>query len=146
MLIETSIDIDAPTDRVWAALIDFSTYEQWNPLTPRVRGEPKEGEIVALTVHLGGQWMKRRHQVSRADGAALCWTITGPRWLMHGERCQTLTDLGDGRSRYSNREAVHGLAGVFVQLFMKGTLRRALEAVGAGLKAHVESAQGASSG
>ena len=139
MLIETSIDIDAPLDRVWAALVDFDRYEEWNPLTVCVRGEPRAGEIVTLTVHLAGQWMKRRHQVSRADGAALCWTITGPQWLMHGERCQTLTDLGGGRTRYANREGVHGLAGPLVGLFMRGAVRRALEATGAGLKRYVES-------
>lgn len=138
MLIETSIDIDAPLDRVWAALVDFDRYPEWNPLTVKVRGEPREGETVRLTVHLGGQRMKRTHRVSRADGTALCWTIEGPQWLMHGERCQTLTDLGDGRTRYANREGVHGLAGPFVALTFRGTIRRALEATGEALKAFVE--------
>ena len=144
MIIETSIDIDAPAATVWAALVDFARYPEWNPLTVKVVGEPRVGEAVRLTVQLGGQRMKRTHAVSRADGTALCWTILGgPAWLIRGERCQTVRDLGEGRSRYANREVVQGAAGPFVALVFGGAIRRALEATGAALRARVEGPENA---
>ncbi len=139
MLVETSIEIDAPLNRVWEALIDFGRYPEWNPLTVRVLGEPRVEEVVTLHVHLGGREMTRKHVISRADGHALCWTIrTRKPWLMRGERCQTLTDLGDGRCRYANREEVLGMVSPIVSAGFGKAVRRGLEAVGEALKAHVE--------
>ncbi len=143
MVLTTSIDIAAPPEVVWETLADFSTYADWNPLTPRVDGSLDVGETVTLTVRLGGNKMKRKHTLSRADGTALCWTIqSGAPWLIRGERCQTLTDLGDGTTRYENEERVEGLVGPLVKLTYGRTIQSALEAVGEGLKAHVEALAG----
>ena len=93
MRIQTSIDIDAPCEKVWAILVDFPNYEAWNPLTVKVKGEAKVDAVVKLHVQLGGQRMVRSHVISRVDeNEALCWTIrTRQPWLMRGERCQTIT-------------------------------------------------------
>ncbi|WP_396610977.1 SRPBCC family protein [Haloferax sp. S1W] len=45
----TSIEIDAPPERVWDVLVDFDHYHEWNPFM-RVAGRPNEG--ATLTVHL----------------------------------------------------------------------------------------------
>ena len=140
MIIRTSIDIDAPPGKVWDLLGEFGTYGEWNPLTPRIDGELAEGAVVTLHVRLGGQKMVRKHVVSRVEQArAICWTIRTRRpWLLRGERCQTLEDLGEGRCRYANEERVHGLASWLVALFFRGKVRRSIEAVGEALKSRVE--------
>ena len=140
MRIQTSIDIDAPAEKVWAILVDFPTYEKWNPLTVKVKGEARVEEVVKLHVQLGGQRMVRSHVISRVDAnEALCWTIrTRQPWLMRGERCQTLTSLENGGCRYDNDERVEGLASVFIRLFFTGKIRAALEQVGEGLKERAE--------
>lgn len=118
-------------------LSDFSTYPDWNPLTVRVDGPAKEGEIVRLTVLLGGSKMKRTHRVSRADGTALCWTIeTGATWFMHGERCQTLTPTESG-CLYENDERVEGFISPIVELFYGKKVHAALEEVGVALRDHL---------
>ncbi|MDP6934840.1 MAG: SRPBCC domain-containing protein [Myxococcota bacterium] len=141
MRITTSIDIDAPVDTVWAILADFASYETWNPLTVRIDGEPRVDEVVTLHVELGGKSTVRKHVISRVEpGAALCWTIrTRKPWLMRGERCQTLEELGEGRCRYVNEECVEGLVSWIVALTYKGTIRQALEACGQALKTRSES-------
>ena len=137
MRIETHTDIAASVDEVWALLGDTSTYGDWNPLTPRVDGPLDVGSRVTLHVRLGGMKMKRVHEVSRYAPGALCWTITPRTFLMHGERCQTLEATPEG-CRYTNVEVVEGWLGPLVALFYGGTVRRALEAVGDGLKAAAE--------
>lgn len=143
MRIQTQIEIDAPADKVFEILTDFERYPEWNPLTVRIDGAPKVGEVLKLHVSISGQSMVRKHVVSRVDApTALCWTIrTKQPWLMRGERCQTVEDLGDGRCRYSNDEQVLGLSSWLVILMgFKGKIRAALEATGAALKDRAENA------
>jgi hypothetical protein len=140
MIIRTSIDIEAPANKIWELLGDFGTYGAWNPLTPRIDGDLIEGSVVTLHVRLGGQKMVRKHIISRVEKArAICWTIRSRwPWLLRGERCQTLEELGDGRCRYANEERVHGLASWLVALFFRGKIRGSIAAVGEALKAQVE--------
>ena len=102
-------------------------------------GKPEAGEIVQLTVELGGSRMKRVHRVSRADGQALCWTIeSAAPWFLRGERCQTLTPTATG-CRYENDERVEGLVSPLVELFYARKVQAALEAVGEALRDHLAS-------
>jgi hypothetical protein len=141
MLISTSIDIDAAAETVWAMLLDFESYPEWNPLTVGVEGRPIVGEVVKLHVDLGGQKMTRKHVISRVEKeSALCWTIrTKKPWLMRGERCQTLETLGEGKCRYRNEERVEGLVSFIVAISHKAKIRQGLERLGEALKKRAES-------
>src|SRR5690348_16322240 len=46
--IDTQIIIDAPPQRVWAVLIDFARYPEWNPFIRRIQGEPKAGGTLSV--------------------------------------------------------------------------------------------------
>jgi hypothetical protein len=142
MRLQTSIDIDAPAERVWATLVDFGSYEAWNPFVIRVRGAPIVGEAVRLTVNLAGRKMGRTHVVSRVEpDTTLAWTIqTQAPWWIHGERIQRVERLGPDRCRYTNDEQVHGVMGAIVGPLMGSAVRAGLEAAGRGLKAHCERA------
>jgi hypothetical protein len=136
MLIETEIEIEASVESVWALLIDFEGYEKWNPLTVNIEGKPIVGEVVKLHVKLADTSMIRKHVISRVESnTALCWTIRTRRpWLMRGERCQTLEDLGSHRCMYRNSERVEGLTSVIVAWFYKKKIRQGIESVGLTLK------------
>ncbi len=140
MVIHTTIDIDAPPERVWAALSDFAAYPDWNPLTVKVEGELVVDAVVKLHVDLGGDLLVRKHVISRVDPhQALCWIVrTRKPWLMRGERCQRIEDLGDGRSRFTNEEGVFGLTSYIVALTHKGRIRAGLEAMSQALKERAE--------
>lgn len=47
--IETEILIDAPPERVWAALADYAAYPSWNPYIFRIEGSASAGSVI--TVH-----------------------------------------------------------------------------------------------
>jgi hypothetical protein len=46
--IETEIMIGAPITRVWAILIDFANYSQWNPYLIRIDGEAYAGTTIIV--------------------------------------------------------------------------------------------------
>ncbi len=140
MLIETSIAIDTSVEDVWSALVDFKGYEAWNPLTPRVEGEARVGEVVTLSISLLGLRMTRLHRISRVESPhMLAWTIESRLgWWLRGERRQFLEASTEGGCVYKNEEEICGLGSLFVKLFLGKVLRRSLDAVGLGLKRRVE--------
>ncbi|PZG17125.1 SRPBCC domain-containing protein [Nonomuraea aridisoli] len=50
--IRTEIHISATPEQVWAILVDFTAYPEWNPLTPGLRGEPVPGSRLTLPTAL----------------------------------------------------------------------------------------------
>jgi hypothetical protein len=144
MHIHTTHDIAASAEAVFAALLAFADYGDWNPLSYRVSGTPAEGELVELRVKLGGQKMKRTHRISRVQAPTetepgdLCWTIiSATPWLMRGERCQRVIPTGPQSCRYENDERVEGLAGPIVGLFFGAKVRAGIEAIGPALATYV---------
>jgi len=47
---ENSIDIWAPSERVWAVLTTFADYPQWNPLYVGIEGRPTLGSKLSVTI------------------------------------------------------------------------------------------------
>lgn len=48
--ITTQIEINAPASEVWAALMNFQDYPQWNPFLIGVEGVAEEGQILTCTI------------------------------------------------------------------------------------------------
>jgi hypothetical protein len=53
--ISTEITINAPADKVWEELTDFSKYPDWNPFLKKVTGEIKKGSKIEAEFHTKGQ-------------------------------------------------------------------------------------------
>ena len=49
----TRVDIEAPPAQVWAVLTDFSAYPIWNPFIYPVKGAPRPGSLLEMTIHHG---------------------------------------------------------------------------------------------
>src|SRR4051794_29126949 len=101
--ISSAIEIDAPVALVWSVLRDFDSYAEWNPFTVSVKTTLELGSPVDMEVRLRPP--RAMHQVEYVsafvEGERMCWGgHVGPRWFITADRCQVLTDLGDGRTRY----------------------------------------------
>jgi hypothetical protein len=48
--IETQIEIAAPAERVWSALMDFPSYPDWNPFITEIVGTPEPGARLRVRV------------------------------------------------------------------------------------------------
>lgn len=110
--LNTNIEIDAPANTVWEALIDFSRYSQWNPFIRSIRGEAKQGGQLEVFIQPpGGSGMTFRPVILEMQaGRELRWIgrllLPG---IFDGEHQFQLEPLGENRTRLIHRETFSGL-------------------------------------
>ena len=112
MQLQTEIEIDAPTERVWAALVELDSYEEWNPFIRRVSGalSPEQQLDITLTAGDGSEWTIRATLVAIDAPRELVWR--SKKWfrgLFDVEHSFRLLELGAARTRFVNGEQVTGL-------------------------------------
>jgi hypothetical protein len=113
------IELNAPLEKVWEAVIDFKNYHRWNSQLSYLAGEVVPGGRLHLKLAVAGatpyefkpdisQWQER---------AAFGWIArTGgiPR-LFDGEHFFEMKDLGNGRTLLVNREEYRGVLSLLMQ-------------------------------
>jgi hypothetical protein len=57
-LMETKIEADATPEEVWDVLMDFPSYQDWNPMVVAISGDPAPGSRVAVTIAMKGGRMR----------------------------------------------------------------------------------------
>lgn len=139
--IRAEVEICAPAERLFAILTDLAAYPEWNPFTPRVESTLRPGDPVHLHVRLRGPRMAHRVEIVTANEPPhrLCWGMKmGARWLMAAERCQTLTPLDEGRTRYVNEDVFRGFLSPLVSWVFRAALQRGFDDVAMALKKRAE--------
>ena len=140
--IRAEIEIDAPAEEIFEILTDLDAYPEWNPFTPRVESTLRPGDPVHLHVRLRGERLSHRIEYVSANErpAKLCWgAAIGARFLVTAERCQTLTPLDAGRTRYATIDEIRGWLTPLVLLLFGRAMQRGFEAVATALKQRAES-------
>jgi hypothetical protein len=139
--IETGITIEAPPERVWAILTDFSTYPDWNPFIRRVAGDVAVGERIEVTLQpADSKPQKFRPRVEALDPPhEFCWLGNlGVAGLFDGAHQFRLEAVSGGGTRFIHREEFGGiLAGVILR-FVGAKTRAGFEAMNAALKDRAE--------
>jgi hypothetical protein len=110
--IVTSIDINAPAEKVWDVLTDLRGHRAWDPFLVSLEGELTPGSTLTNTIRTpDGKTMVFRPRVLTVDpGRELRWAGTlGASFLFRGEHYFFVTDLGDGRARLTQGEEFSGL-------------------------------------
>jgi signal transduction histidine kinase len=97
-VLEHTIDIHAPPERVWEALVGFDAYGGWNPFMRSVAGEPEVGS--KLRIELAppeGRRIVVSPSVIVADpGRELRWRGALPLGLFTGEHAFVITPADEG--------------------------------------------------
>lgn len=113
---EATIDIDAPLEQVWAVMLDFPRYGEWNPFIVRAElaGPPGIGAALRLHVkwHDGAGATSGELLTELVPPTRLVYRFTGPLHalnLVRATRVQQLEPLPNNRTRYSTREDFSGL-------------------------------------
>lgn len=122
--ITSQIEIDAPAATVWAILMDFPAYGEWNPFIRGISGRPEVGARLEVRLQPpGGRAMTFKPTVLIAD------TNREFRWLgkllvkglFDGEHVFRIEPLGPDRVSFIQEES---FVGILVPL-LKGTLGQA---------------------
>ena len=109
--IRTEAKIAASPQAVWAVLADFDSYDQWNPLNIKAKGQAALGLKVPMTfLNLAspGKTMDQLVTVTTCEpGRALAWSGSVP-LLFKGRHHFTLTPEGEG-TLFEHGEDLDGL-------------------------------------
>jgi uncharacterized protein YndB with AHSA1/START domain len=94
----TEVEIAASTEAVWALLVDFEGYSEWNTWLPELHGEAVEGGHANGKVWLDGKLRRARHRVLQVEAPrTLCWRDAGATtWFVWARRCRFLSEREDG--------------------------------------------------
>ncbi|TMI51120.1 SRPBCC domain-containing protein [Candidatus Bathyarchaeota archaeon] len=110
--VSSEIVIEAPADRVWQVLTDFTKFPEWNPFIKKMSGEPRTGAKLEVRIEPpGGRAMTfKPKMVSVETNREMCWL--GKLWipgLFNGEHCFTIEALdekGVGQCRDQSRDVL----------------------------------------
>jgi uncharacterized protein YndB with AHSA1/START domain len=130
------VEIAAPAAFVWAVLVDFAHYPQWNPFTVRVDTTLELGAPVELTLASG---LVSREYIRVVDPPRRLRYDTGDELPgILGAREQWITGHGPRRCAYRTTDTFSGrhAARVFEQ--SGGWVKVGFDAVAHALKARVE--------
>ncbi len=117
--IKTQIEINAPLEAVWNQLIDFKSYNQWNPFITQISGTLATGAYLAVTIHPpdGKPMTFRPRVISAIANQEFIWR--GHLWikgLFDGTHFFHLENLSNGKTKL-----IHGehFSGLFVPIILK---------------------------
>jgi hypothetical protein len=146
--IESTVEIDAPPERVWSVLTDLAGFADWNPFILEASGELREGGRLSVRIQPpGGRAIGFRPTVTKFDpGRELRWLgKLGVRGIFDGEHSHHLEPTGVRATRYTQSERFSGV----LTWVSGGTLAKTLagfEAMNAALKERGERGVSCSSG
>lgn len=140
--LHTHIEIDAPAERVWKILTNFSAYQDWNPFIRSVIcAELKPGEMIeiALLPPGGEGWTFRPMLITVHPERELKWLgrlfLPG---LFDGEHCFTIEVVDSHHVRFVQSEKFRGLLVPFFKGLLEKT-RCGFEEMNRALKTRAES-------
>jgi len=109
-VIDTSIDINVPPERVWDVLVDFPRWEEWNPFIPAIDGDLEVGARLRLTVAPPG--MKPMEFTPRVfavrPGKEIIWGGSFLLFVYRGDHAIWIEPLPNGGTRFRQRERFMG--------------------------------------
>jgi len=111
----TSIDIDAPPERVWALAMDPNCLSEWVTIHRRLHGHddgpPRKGYAMEQTLHLRGVNFKVHWELVRCEYPFHAeWHGRGPA-RSHAETEYSLTANGRGGTHFGYRNDFRGPLG-----------------------------------
>jgi hypothetical protein len=140
--IRTEIEIDATPERVWSILIDFPSHAEWNPFIRSIKGVPKVGERLTISIQSqGSKGMTFRPTVLVViPNRELRWLgrlfLPG---IFDGEHSFEIGELALGRVRFIHGERFSGVLVPFAKSSLEGATKAGFLAMNQALKSRAES-------
>ena len=139
--IDTQIEINASTERVWSILMDFTGHARWNPFVRSIEGAPTVGESLNVFIHPPGSGgMRFQPKVLTVEPKReFRWKgkllIPG---LFDGEHFFMLEPKSDNRLIFRHGEVFSGLLVPFFRRSLDGATKHGFIAMNEALKRESE--------
>ena len=110
--VRSEIEINSNAESVWRILIDFATYDQWNPFINKIIGLPTEGSKIDIYIESpSGKNRKYSPRITKVEeGRELRWvgksSLPG---FLKAEHIFTIEELQPERVSFIQREIFDGL-------------------------------------
>ena len=138
----TDFEVEASDADIWAVLIDFKQYPQWNPSLPSISGELKEGSMVSLTLGLPGRSPLRVTAKIEQIQPKRLLTWRGKviaAWLFSGYRVFEIQALTPTKSKVTHVEDIGGLLAPLFKLLMGDAVQQSHDDFDQALRGRAES-------
>ncbi|PSQ08165.1 SRPBCC domain-containing protein [Halobacteriales archaeon QS_6_71_20] len=140
--VQASVEIAAPPSAVWAVLVGFETYREWNPLIRRVDGRPEPGHRLRVVIAQRGLPPTLiAPEVTRVvPERELSWRSAAPIPGAFDASHSFLLEPVDGgsRTRFTQTETFGGVAGALVSVALCGRVREGFVSMNGALRDRVE--------
>jgi hypothetical protein len=139
-LIKTETIIDAPPERVWAAMTDFASFPSWNPFVREASGRLEPGERLKIRLQLDRMKMTFRPRVTVVEpDRELRWLATlGRPGLFDVDRAFLIEPYDGGVRFVMSEECTGRLTGLMFATNLEAQLYRGYDAFNRALRERVE--------
>jgi hypothetical protein len=110
--LESTIEIEASSEQVWAILTDLERYPEWNPFIRRIEGSLIVGSQLEVRIKPPGrsETVFRPTIISVIPNRQLRWLgHLGMPKIFDGEHKMLIEPMGTGLVRFVQNETFHGL-------------------------------------
>ncbi len=138
--IQREIIINAPPEKVWIALTNFTLYEEWNPFIAAVRGKALAGERLRVKAKLTGlpEIVFGATVNSCVFPFRLGWQAIFLKGVFEASHSFTIERLDVGRSRFIHAEEFTGILSTPLLFLLEGRFCEGYRLMNEALKRLVE--------
>jgi hypothetical protein len=144
--VETSLEINASTERVWDVLTLFRQWDEWNPIITRVRATLSPNTPMGFTISIRGRELKIKAEMVKVEpGKEIRWRGPSSRLLgslARGEHYLVVERAGVGKSRIVHGEQFGGLLLPIIWRKLEADLRAAYSEMNRAIKVRAEGGAG----
>ena len=137
MKLVESVEIEAPAETVWQAIVDLDRYGEWNPFVVAAESTLEVGTPIRMRVRLFERFTQPQTETVQAFEPLrrLCYGLAAQfLGAISSERCHELEPIGDRRCRYTSRFELSGWLSGLVKGLMGSRLQRGFASNTAALK------------
>lgn len=138
--VKTEIIINAPKEKVWAVMMDFSAYPEWSTFIRSIEGEAKLGGRLKNTLRLTTSDQIFKPVITRMEeGNAFEWLGSLPLGLFKGRHYFMLESTGPQQTKLIHGEIFSGLLRALIMNKIGEDTIKGFQAWNKALKNRVES-------
>ncbi|MFF2550244.1 SRPBCC family protein [Nocardia sp. NPDC058058] len=140
LVIDNSVEIDAPADLVWQVLTDVAKYGEWNPFVSSCQTTLEPGTPIDMQVQLLGSKPRQQREYIRTHtpGKEFSYNMKPVPGLLNSLRQHNVIPLEDGRTRYTSHFELNGPLSILVSAVLGGAMRKGFGGMTDGLKQRAE--------